>query len=159
MCFFSLVAFKIFILYLVFSKLIMMYLGICFIGFILFSVCWSFELLGLFFSHIWEVFSHCLLKEFQQHTIFFFLFEALIIQILDLQLVFHRFFFIFSCHLFLLFILDKFTYSSLLNYSSGSLFFYWALSNFSIWFFLTSFIFLLRLAIFTLISRVLVTIC
>lgn len=37
--FFSLVAFKIFILYLVFSKLIMTYLGICFIGFILFSVC------------------------------------------------------------------------------------------------------------------------
>ena len=73
-CCFSLAAFNIFFLYLLFVSLINMCLGVFNLGFILFGTLGFLDLDGYFFSHFREVFNYYLFKYFLKPFLFVFFF-------------------------------------------------------------------------------------
>ena len=73
-CCFSLAAFNIFSLYLIFDSLINMCLGVCLLGFILYGTLRFLDLIDYFISHIREVFNYNLFKYFLSSFLFLFLF-------------------------------------------------------------------------------------
>ena len=73
-CCFSLAAFNIFSLYLIFDSLINMCLGVFLLGFILYGTLCCLDLIDYFLSHIREVFNYNLFKYFLSPFLFLFFF-------------------------------------------------------------------------------------
>ena len=71
-CCFSLAAFNIFYLYLIFDSLINMYLGMFLLGYILYGTLPFLDLGGCFLSHVRDVFNYNLFKYFLSPFLFLF---------------------------------------------------------------------------------------
>lgn len=159
---FSLVAFKTFILYLVFNKLTMMCLDMSFSGFMVFGVCWSSWNCSLFLFPDFRSFQLLFLQKFF-NNILFLLSGTLIIQILELELVSHRLLrlssLFFPFYLSLLFILGNCIHLSSSWLTLSSVMSILLLSLYCIFHFLTSSISLFKFSIFYIKSRVLVILC
>ena len=106
-CCFSLPAFNIFSLYLIFDNLINMYL-VFLLGFILYGTLHFLDLIDYFLSHVMEVFNYTLFKYFLSPFLFlFFFWDPYISNVGTFKVVpevseivlnsFHSFFFILLC--------------------------------------------------------------
>ena len=107
-CCFSLAAFNIFSLYLIFDTLINMCFGVFLLGFILYGTLFFLDLINYFLSPIREVFNYNLFKYFRNPFLFLFFFWApynsnvdafnVVPEVSETVLKsFHSFFFILVC--------------------------------------------------------------